>query len=160
MPTFRRFNSTAGHLERTVIILKPDLLLRPDFAQYRLQLRELLLNNGLSVIAERRGQWSRQEAASFYSEHKGRFFYPRLLFSMTAHQVEWWLAEGDDAIRRWRALIGPTHLPRARSEAPLSIRGRWARSDVKNCVHGSGNRDEAAVETKLVFPSLAPLPDD
>lgn len=69
-----------------------------------------------------------------------------------------------------RKLIGPTHIRRSRTEAPQSIRGRFAKSDTWNCAHGSGthshNRnamylhytdsvDTALREIGLFFPKLS-----
>ncbi|KAG8138564.1 hypothetical protein E2320_004438 [Naja naja] len=43
----------------------------------------------------------------------------------------------EEAITRWRSLMGPTKVYRARHTAPESIRGSLGLTDTRNSVHGS-----------------------
>lgn len=44
----------------------------------------------------------------------------------------------EDAVVRWRCLMGPTRVSRARNTAPDSIRGAYGLTDTRNATHGSG----------------------
>ena len=43
----------------------------------------------------------------------------------------------DDAIKKWRAFIGPTNSLKAKEEAPNSVRGKFGTDATMNAVHGS-----------------------
>jgi nucleoside-diphosphate kinase len=60
--------------------------------------------------------------------------------------------EGENAVAAWRTLMGPTHLAKARAESPASIRGLFALSDTRNCVHGSDSEQTAREELEFFFP--------
>ena len=53
-------------------------------------------------------------------------------------EMEALVLEGPGAIAGWRALMGPTHPPRARITAPHSLRALYGISDTRNSCHGSG----------------------
>ena len=80
----------------------------------------------------------------------GKFFFPRLVDYMTSGPVEALVLEGPNAVARWRALMGPTHPPRARIVAPTSIRARFGMTDTRNATHGS-DAEAARSEISLVF---------
>jgi len=146
--------SDGGHdrqLQRTLLILKPDLLRRTDFELQRTEIRRLLEDAGLQVMHQRRSLWPRDLAVRFYAQHQGRFFYPRLIFAMTGGDSEAWVIEGPDAVATWRRLMGPTHVNRAKREAPTTVRGRLSFSDTKNVAHGSATVEEAREEIALLF---------
>jgi nucleoside-diphosphate kinase len=64
----------------TLAILKPDLAADPAIVPRVLAVAR---EHGLAVVAQRDLLWSRAEAERFYAEHRGKFFYPRLVNSMT-----------------------------------------------------------------------------
>lgn len=47
---------------------------------------------------------------------------------------------GDDCIKKWRSLLGPTNCQIARVEAPNSIRAMFGSEGVRNACHGSDSR--------------------
>uniref|UniRef100_A0A6B2LTS8 Nucleoside diphosphate kinase-like domain-containing protein n=1 Tax=Arcella intermedia TaxID=1963864 RepID=A0A6B2LTS8_9EUKA len=63
-------------------------------------------DHGLSVVATRRVErWHIEEARRFYGEHKGRFYFPRLIHHMTSAPFEVYVLQGEDAIAKWRRLM-------------------------------------------------------
>ena len=56
--------------------------------------------------------------------------------------------EGENAIANYRNIMGATNPSEA---SPESIRGKYASSIDKNCVHGSDATDTAAYELGLIF---------
>lgn len=58
---------------------------------------------------------------------------------------------GEDAIRKWRQIIGPTNCQLARTEAPQSIRALFGKEGVRNAVHGSDSPQSAQRELDFFF---------
>lgn len=141
-------------MQRTLALLKPDLLRRPDAVHVRATILADAERAGLRVVAScALPAWPAPTVRAFYAEHAGRFFYSRLVFAMSSGPVEALVLQGADAVRVWRELVGPTHLPSARSQ-PATVRGRWSCSDTRNVVHGSDSTESAAREIALWFPDL------
>lgn len=63
-------------------------------------------------------QLTRARAEEFYGEHKGKAFFAGLVDFMTSGPIEALMMFKGDAIKGWRALMGPTNSARARAEAP------------------------------------------
>ncbi|KAI9226439.1 MAG: nucleoside diphosphate kinase [Piptocephalis tieghemiana] len=121
----------------TLALLKPDLCADP--ARVSAVLRTLgATSSGLHILHQRRLVWSQEDAAHFYAEHKGRFFYERLVGYMTSGAFMALALEGDNAIKAWRTLIGPTQPVRARIDMPQSLRAIHGLTDTRNSFHGSG----------------------
>ena len=66
---------------------------------------------------------TQETAASFYSEHEGKPFFPNLIEFMTSDVSIGLELVREDAIAHWRALLGPTNSATAKEQAPKSIRG-------------------------------------
>lgn len=58
---------------------------------------------------------------------------------------------GDNAISRWRALLGPTKVFRTVYTHPESIRGMYGLSDTRNAGHGSDSIESAKREIGIFF---------
>jgi nucleoside-diphosphate kinase len=59
--------------------------------------------------------------------------------------------EGDDAIRRWRDLMGPTDAKKAGKE---TLRGQFGTDIERNATHGSDAEETAAFEIGFFFSGL------
>jgi len=80
--------------------------------------------------------------------HRGRPFFAELVSMMTAAPVVVQVLEGEDAIRRYRDVMGATNPEKA---APGTIRKDFALSMGENSVHGSDAPETAAVEIAQFF---------
>ncbi|XP_042313045.1 nucleoside diphosphate kinase 7-like [Sceloporus undulatus] len=60
---------------------------------------------------------------------------------------------GDEAISRWKNLLGPANSMVARTEAPNSIRALFGTDGIRNVAHGPDSFTSAAKELELFFPS-------
>jgi len=76
-------------------------------------------------------------AQNFYAEHKGKAFYEDLVKMMTSDVIIALELVADDAVNKWRKLIGPTNSEKARAEAPNSLRALYGKDGSQNAVHGS-----------------------
>jgi nucleoside-diphosphate kinase len=99
-----------------------------------------------------------EDAAEFYSEHKGKSFYDTLINFMTSDLIVGMELVKKDAIKSWRSFIGPTNSLNAKKEAPNSIRAQFGTDGTKNAVHGSDSNNSADKEINMVFGKLKSQP--
>ncbi|RKP13466.1 nucleoside diphosphate kinase [Piptocephalis cylindrospora] len=139
----------------TLALLKPDLCADPLRVRAVVNILESA-DSGLEILHRRRLLWSEEEAGHFYAEHKGRFFYERLVGYMTSRAFEALALEGPNAIQQWRSLIGPTQPVRARISMPMTLRAMYGLTDTRNSFHGSDSPETARAELALFFPKFYP----
>ncbi len=77
-----------------------------------------IAEEGLKVVTSSELTLDAQRAGEFYKEHEGKEFYERLVAYMSSGGIVAMVLSGEDTIKKWRALIGPTNLEKARAEAP------------------------------------------
>ena len=131
--------------ERTLAILKPDACAKSGATGEILRRIE---ESGLAIIGLKRMQLSESVAKGFYAVHKERPFYADLVAFMTSGPVVVVCLEGDDAIKKWRDLMGPTNS----KEAPAgTIRGDFGTDIERNASHGSDAPETAAIEIPYFF---------
>ena len=143
-------------VQRTLSIIKPDAAARSGVAGQILQRIE---ETGLQIVAMKKLQLSEQLARGFYAVHKERPFFGDLVKFMTSGPVVVLALRGENAIQRWRDLMGPTNS----NEAPAgTIRGDFGTDIERNASHGSDAPETARVEiayffnaTEIVAPSEA-----
>ena len=133
--------------ERTLAIVKPDAF-RAGLAG---KILDRILGSGLDVVAARLIHLTRPEAEGFYAVHRERPFFPSLVAFMTEGPVLALILEGDNAIRRWRDLMGATNP--ANAEAG-TIRKEFGSSIERNATHGSDAPETAAFETRYFFSEI------
>ena len=100
---------------------------------------------------------TQETAASFYSEHEGKPFFPNLIEFMTSDVSIGLELVREDAIAHWRDLLGPTNSATAKEQAPKSIRGIFGTDGTRNACHGSDSRPSAARELDFIFGSSSPI---
>lgn len=87
----------------TLAVIKPDLAHEPD--QQR-AIFEAIEKNGFQIHGGGRPlQWTREAAEKFYAEHRGRFFYQRLIAFMTSGPIIPMVLERDNAVAEWRCVL-------------------------------------------------------
>ena len=132
-------------VERTFSILKPDATARNLTGA----INAMIEKAGLRIIAQRRVRISRAQAEKFYAVHKDRPFFGELVEFMTSGPVVVQVLEGENAIAKYRDVMGATDPAKA---APNTIRKVHAKSIGENSVHGSDSAENAAVEIAQFFP--------
>jgi nucleoside-diphosphate kinase len=131
-------------VERTFSILKPDATARNLTGA----INAMIEKAGLRIIAQRRIRMSRADAEKFYEVHKERPFYGELVEFMTSGPVVVQVLEGDNAIAKYREVMGATDPAKA---ADGTIRKVHAKSVGENSVHGSDAADTAKKEIGQFF---------
>lgn len=103
---------------------------------------------GLRIAAQKRVRISREQAQTFYAVHSARPFFGELVDFMISGPVVVQVLEGDNAIAKYRDIMGATDPSKA---AAGTIRKVHAKSIGENSVHGSDAPDTAAKEIAQFF---------
>lgn len=114
---------------------------------------------GFHVAQQRRLTLSRDQAALFYGEHRGKPFFPRLVAFMTSGELVALELSRTHAISMWRGVMGPTNSLVARQTHPWSLRARFGVDGTRNTTHGSDSLASAARELALFFGKPTPRVD-
>ncbi len=131
-------------VERTFSIIKPDATARNLTGAINAMIEQA----GLRVVAQKRLRISREQGEAFYAVHRERPFFGELVEFMTSGPVVVQVLEGENAIEKYRDLMGATDPAKA---APGTIRKTHAKSIGENSVHGSDAADTAAKEIAQFF---------
>ena len=131
-------------IERTFSILKPDATERNLTGA----INAMIEKAGLRIVAQRRIKMSRADAEKFYEVHKERPFYGELVEFMTSGPVVVQVLEGENAIAKYREVMGATDPAKA---ADGTVRKVHAKSVGENSVHGSDAADTAKKEIGQFF---------
>lgn len=130
--------------ERTFSIIKPDATKRNLTGK----INAVIEDAGLRVVAQKRIRMSDAQAKKFYEVHKERPFYGELVEFMTSGPVVVQVLEGDNAVARYREVMGATNPEQA---APGTIRKLYANNVGENSVHGSDSLENAQLEIAQFF---------
>jgi len=131
-------------IERTFSIIKPDATGRNLTGAINAMIEQA----GLRIVAQKRLRISREEAETFYAVHRERPFFRDLVEFMISGPVVVQVLEGENAIAKYRDIMGATDPAKA---APGTIRKVYARSIGENSVHGSDAAETAATEIAQFF---------
>ena len=130
--------------ERTFSIIKPDATERNLTGR----VNAVIEDAGLRIVGQKRIRMSRAQAEKFYEIHKERPFYGELVDFMTSGPVVVQVLEGDNAVARYREVMGATNPAQA---ADGTIRKLYAKSVGENSVHGSDSQENAELEIVQFF---------
>jgi nucleoside-diphosphate kinase len=132
--------------ERTFAIIKPDAVA----ANQAGDIISIIQQSGFKIVGMKMKRLSPVEAQNFYAVHKERPFFDGLVTFMTEGPVVVLALEREDAIKKWREVMGATNPANA---AEGTIRKRFATNVERNCVHGSDAPETAAQEIPFFFAS-------
>ncbi len=131
-------------IERTFSIIKPDATARNLTGAINAMIEQA----GLRIVAQKRVHISLPQARQFYAVHKERPFFKELVDFMVSGPVVVQVLEGENAIVRYRELMGATDPAKA---AAGTIRKAHAKSIGENSVHGSDALETAVREIAQFF---------
>jgi nucleoside-diphosphate kinase len=134
-------------IERTFGIVKPDAVAKGALGG----VIDMIEQSGLKVIGLRLVRLGAADAESFYAVHKARPFYKDLVAFMTSGPCAVMAIEGENAIARYREVMGPTDSKKAPAG---TIRQKYGTDIERNAVHGSDGPDTAKVELGFFFASV------
>lgn len=133
--------------ERTFSIVKPDAVERNLSGA----ILGMIQASGLKIAGMKMIHMTKAQAEGFYAVHKARPFFDSLTTFMSSGPVVVSVLEGENAIARYRELMGATNPANA---AEGTIRKQYALDVEKNSVHGSDAPETAAVEIAYFFSAL------
>ena len=131
-------------VQRTFSILKPDATKRNLTGA----VNAVIEKAGLRIVAQKRIQMTKAQAETFYAVHSARPFFGELVEFMTSGPVVVQVLEGEDAIAKYREVMGATNPANA---AERTVRKLFALSVGENTVHGSDAPETAAIEIAQFF---------
>ena len=131
-------------VQRTLCLIKPDAVTR-DLSGAIL---DLIQKSGLKVAALKMLRLTKGGAEGFYAVHKERPFFDSLTGYMSSGPIVAAVLEGEDAVARYRKLMGATNPANADAG---TIRKDFAESIEANSVHGSDSPENAAIEIAYFF---------
>ncbi len=134
--------------DRTLVLCKPDCVERGLVGEVVARLER----KQLKIVALELRTLDEATAKRHYAEHDGKPFFPDLVAFITRSPLVALVAEGPDAYKVVRTLMGTTN---PREAAPGTIRGDLAIELTENLVHGSDGPESAAREIALFFPGLS-----
>jgi len=134
-------------MERTLAIIKPDAVA----ARHAGRIVQRIEESGFQIRAMRMLHLSKQDSEGFYAVHRERPFFGSLTQFMASGPVIVMALEADDAIKKWRTLMGATDPAKADAG---TLRKEFGRSIENNATHGSDAPDTAAFEVGYFFPGL------
>lgn len=133
--------------ERTLAIIKPDGVSRNLIGTVITRLEE----TGLRIVAMKMIRMTKEQALGFYKVHQGKPFYDSVTNFMSSGPCVVMVLEGEDAIIKYRKLMGATDYREAEEG---TIRREFASDIEKNVVHGSDSEKNARFEISYFFSSL------
>jgi nucleoside-diphosphate kinase len=131
-------------MERTFAIIKPDAVRRGLTGDILKRVEA----SGLSIAGMRKVHLSRADAEKFYDVHKARPFFSGLCDYMTSGPVVVMVLHGENAISKWRGLMGATDPKKADAG---TIRRDFGIDVEQNATHGSDAPETAAQEIAFFF---------
>jgi nucleoside-diphosphate kinase len=134
-------------MEQTLAIVKPDGVARGLIGEVVRRIEGI----GLQIVAMKMVNLSPAQAKGFYAVHRERPFFDPLTRFMSSGPAVAMVLAGENAIARWRELMGATDFRKA---ADGTIRREFATDIEKNVVHGSDAPETAAFEIAFFFNRL------
>jgi len=152
--------------EVTYAMIKPDAQAKAE--EIKAKVKEL---GGFEIVKEKVETLSKADAEEFYAEHKERPFFAALVTFMTSGPITALILRKKDAVKAWRAFIGPTNSAEAKAKMDLAktddekkaawtVRGAFGTDNQKNAVHGSATIADANREIKLRFKDFTELNEE
>ena len=134
-------------IQRTLAIIKPDAVAKGVAGRILARIEE----GGFKLLGAKMLHMSEAQARGFYIVHEQRPFFGSLVSFMMQGPSIVLVLEADNAITRWRDLMGATDPAKA---AAGTIRKEFASSIEANAVHGSDSPESAATEIPYFFSAL------
>ena len=131
-------------IEQTLSIIKPDAVKKQIIGEIQTRIPQAKLD----IIAMKMVKLTKEQAEGFYAEHQDKPFFANLVQFMMSGPIVVQVLQGENAVERYRQLMGPTDLSKA---AAGTLRADFANSVRENAVHGSDSLASAEREIAYFF---------
>ncbi|KAM9342247.1 thioredoxin domain-containing protein 6 [Pholidichthys leucotaenia] len=157
-PNFRTASVTEQdgeeeHVERTLALIRSDVA-----RENREEILAHIHKSGFTIAHRREVMLTEEQVRQFYVQHVDEDYFPALLSSMTSGPVLALALAGKEAVSRWKDILGPADIKRAKEESPDCLRAQFAvENQPISQLHGSASREEAEREISYFFPKQQTL---
>ena len=134
-------------MERTFAIIKPDAFAAGNAGKIMARIYQ----EGFKVVGLKKLYLSKMEAEGFYHVHLGKPFFDELTDFMSSGPCIVMVLEAEEAIKKWRDLMGATNPAEA---AEGTLRKEFGTFVGENATHGSDAPETAAFEISYFFAGL------
>lgn len=134
-------------MERTFAIIKPNAFADGNSGK----IISRIYQEGFTIVGLKKLYLSLVEAEGFYDVHRGKPFFGELTEFMASGPCITMVLEADNAIQKWRDLMGATNPAQA---AAGTLRREFGKSLGENATHGSDGPETAAFEIGYFFSGL------
>lgn len=134
-------------MEKTFAIIKPDAFAAGNAGK----ILDRIYAEGFKVVGLKKIYLSKVEAEGFYYVHKERPFFGELTDFMSSGPCVVMALEAENAIMKWRDLMGATNPADA---AEGTLRREFGTSIGENATHGSDAPETAAFELGYFFSGM------
>jgi nucleoside-diphosphate kinase len=134
-------------IERTFGIIKPNAIRNGHIGE----IISAIEREGFSIHGLRMAHLNHELIKGFYIEHVNKPFFKDLEDFMMDGPVILMVIEGEDAIRRWREIMGATDPAKAE---PGTLRRKFGNTLTQNAVHGSDAVASAEREVHYFFSAF------
>lgn len=135
------------NMQQTLSLIKPDATKRHITGA----INAILEREGFEIVAQKRIHLTYHQATIFYSDHKEKGFFDSLCRSIASGPLVAQILQGENAIQRYRVLMGHTDPSQA---TPGTLRQEFGQDIENNTVHGSDSLQNAQIEIGFFFSRL------
>ncbi|KAH8850446.1 Thioredoxin domain-containing protein 3 like [Schistosoma japonicum] len=150
--------STEKHgVERTVAVLRPQA-----YELFKDKILKQIKKAGFTIAGKKVIQLSKKQAEEYYKEHVGQPYFGELTTVMSSGPCLALLLAREDAVAKWREMLGPTNVTEAKATAPESLRAQFTmnasaemrskQTEEINLLHGSADEHEVERDVNMFFP--------
>ncbi|KAL5250149.1 hypothetical protein ACHWQZ_G016021 [Mnemiopsis leidyi] len=133
--------------EQTVAVIKPDMMDQKE------EIMRSIEEAGIVIQAQKTVNLTKDEAGAFYEEHKNKEFYGDLCSYMASGESTFLVLSANNAVEKWRNIMGPTDPNEAKTSQPQSLRSKLGKDILKNGFHGSSSVEHALKSIEQIFGS-------
>ncbi len=133
---------TADKNEKTFAIIKPDGIKNTT------KIIEMIYNSGLKIEKYEIRKLNEEILREHYAHIADKPFYPEVEQYMLSSEVVLMILSGEEAVSKFRKLMGPTDSTKAPKG---TIRGEFGIDKTRNVVHGSDSKENAEIEIDRFF---------
>lgn len=132
--------------EKTLAIIKPDAVKKKVVGK----IIQRIEDEGFEISGLKMLHLTKEEAEGFYIVHRTKPFYASLTDFMSSGEIVVMILEGENAIEKWRKIMGVTDPALAE---PGTIRHQYGFSVERNATHGSDAPQTAEWEINYFYKS-------
>ncbi|OYV03107.1 nucleoside-diphosphate kinase [candidate division bacterium WOR-3 4484_18] len=134
-------------MNRTLLIIKPDAVRMGVIGEILTQVER----EGFKILDLRMVQLTREQAETFYAEHRNKPFFNKLVTFITSGPIVVVLLESiesENGVKKLRTIVGATD---PLVSPPGTIRRKWGANITQNAVHASDSPKSAVREIRFFF---------